>query len=88
MRRPLLLLRTTKVVSGASHVLSASFEGTPLAVAPFVTKTELDDSYLALLLGLDLVRAHGASVRFTYGSQTSSHTNSYAVGLKLWVPLP
>ncbi len=85
--RPFARVGATQVVAGRTSSIAALFAEAPDGVAPFVVENRVDDSYADVLVGLDLVRAHGLSARFTYGGQMSSHTSSYAVGLKLTVPL-
>jgi outer membrane autotransporter protein len=73
---------------GAIHYLSgtpeitATLEGAPAGVAPFRIQGELDDTYLDVALGVDLVRGQDFGVKFEYSGQLSDDTEQHGVQLK------
>jgi outer membrane autotransporter protein len=73
---------------GVLHYLSgtpeitATLEGAPAGVLPFVTRGELDETYLDLAVGLDLVRGPQFGLKFEYSGQLSGDTDQHGVQLK------
>ncbi|WP_206202886.1 autotransporter outer membrane beta-barrel domain-containing protein [Thioalkalivibrio sp. XN8] len=73
---------------GAIHYLSgtpeitATLEGAPAGVAPFRTTGELDETYLDVALGVDLVRGRDFGLKFEYAGQLSGDTEQHGVQLK------
>jgi outer membrane autotransporter protein len=69
-------------VSGRPEI-TATLEGAPEGVAPFRTRGELDETYLDLALGVDLVRGKTFGMRVEYSAQLSDNTERQGVQLKL-----
>ena len=57
-------------------------EGAPAGVAPFRITGELDETYLDVALGVDLVRGQDFGVKFEYAGQLSDNTDQHGVQLK------
>jgi len=55
-------------------------------VAPFTVKTESDDTYADLSLGVDLISSKGANLRFNYSGQFSDDYDAHAASIKLSIP--
>jgi len=84
--RPYLRIGATHYLSDNEHKVTASLQGAPVSVAPFTVKTESDDTYADLSLGVDLISSKGANLRFNYSGQFSDDYDAHAASIKLSIP--
>jgi hypothetical protein len=76
----------TQFVGTGERNLTASLEGAPSGVQAFTITTQNDKTYADLVIGADLLRKSGTSIRLEYSGQFSEHTSSHAVGVKVAMP--
>jgi len=84
--RPYLKVGVSELVAGASPALSASFDGAPASVAPFVIHGRRDQTLADVSGGVELVNDKGASLKGQVFGDYGAHTSNEGVGLKLTIP--
>jgi len=84
--RPYLKVGVSELVAGASPALSASFDGAPAGVAPFVIHGRRDQTLGDVAGGIELVNDKGASLKGQLFGDYGAHTSNEGVGLKLTIP--
>ena len=84
--RPYLKVGVSELVAGASPALSASFDGAPASVAPFVIHGRRDQTLADVSGGVEMVNDKGASLKGQVFGDYGAHTSNEGVGLKLTIP--
>lgn len=84
--RPYARLGVTHFFSGASPVITATFQGAPVGVAPFTVTGEMDKTYEDIQVGLVVLRKKGQLLKLGYTGTFSDHLKSNTGSVKLTIP--
>lgn len=84
--RQYLRLGVTHFLGGHEQHFTSSLQGAPAGVAPFTTVTDIDQTYLDLSFGVDILRKSGVAVRLDYTGQFSDTSSTRSLGMKFSMP--
>lgn len=76
----------TQFLGSSEHHVTASLEGAPSGIQPFTVTTRSDKTYADLVIGVDILRKSGTTVRLEYTGQFSNNSSTNAIGVKVAMP--
>ena len=83
--RPFARLGVTQFVNGEMEVLG-KLQGAPSGVAPFASSSEIDDTFVDVDLGVDLLAQDGKALSLSASYSASGDTTEKSFGFKLAIP--
>ena len=84
--RPELIIGVTHYLGNKSPMVSAAFESSPSGVSPFTASIGLDQTYLDIGLGMDIISTDDWIISIDGFSRISDNTRTYGGGLKISIP--
>jgi outer membrane autotransporter protein len=84
--RPYARFGITRFLAGTSATIMTSFRDAPPGVAPFTVRSDLDNTFANLDLGVSIVGTKGTIVRIGYVGKFSQHVISNGAMAKLMIP--
>jgi hypothetical protein len=85
MMRPYLRIGALRLASGMPRI-SATLQGLPAGIQPFVAVSTMSRTIGELAAGIDLLDAGGTVLRFGYAGQFSGRIDAHAATLKVSMP--
>lgn len=79
-------LGLTHFLSRPNGQVTATLQSAPAGVAPFTMKTEADQTYADVALGLDLLMRSGSTLRLDYSGQFSGSSAARGFSIKFAMP--